>query len=134
MTDQLLLWFLFNVTIALLPFGFSVFRIKMEGREPTLEELFSKGELLIVAVAIDADALGSIISNGQEFLTWKIVSGAICMLFMLFACYGYAELSDTSFQRTPQVNQFASKASILLSTGSLLISGVCKILTIGVSS
>ena len=49
---------------------------------------------------------------------------------MLFACYGYAELSDTSFQRTHQVNQFAIKASILLATGSLLISSVCKILAI----
>ena len=128
-------WFCFTVIIALVPLGFSAFRLFLQEEVTTFTEVIAKilkaGELLIVAVAIDADAIGEIVTINQALPKLvTIPTVAACVLLIAFVSYGYAELSSSAnVSKTEESRNFSIKISIYLFLASLLVSGFCKLIS-----
>lgn len=59
--EKLLLWLGFNVLVAVLPFGFRAVLMQLESKPIDAIQIFADGELLIVATAISAAAVGELI-------------------------------------------------------------------------
>lgn len=127
-------WLCFTVIVSLLPLGFSLFRLSRQGEIKTNNNIFdsvlSKGDILIVGVAIVGDAIGEIISTTKQIPTvLEIIVGTVCVLLIAFLSYCYAEFS-AEINQTNEETQFAVKTSIKLFIASVIISGICKALTI----
>ena len=127
-------WFCFTVIISLLPLGFSAFRLSRQGETKTVPEILSsvlsQGDILIVGVAITGDGIGEIIATSKPIPTiLEIIVGAACVLLIAFLSYCYADFSGDTTQTKPEI-QFAVNTSLKLFLASVIISGICKLLTI----
>ncbi|MGK7933147.1 MAG: hypothetical protein AB4041_17180 [Microcystaceae cyanobacterium] len=131
---KLVQWLCFTVIIALIPLGFSAFRLFVKEESTTFKEVIATilgaGELLIIAVAIDADAIGEIVTLKSNIPTLLVIpTVAACVLLIAFVSYGYTELSSVSIvSKTESKKTSAIKISVYLFIASLLVSGFCKFL------
>ncbi len=117
-----------------MPLAFSLFRLGKESKVKTtkevLDHVLSKGDILIVGVAIIGDAIGEIISSTKNIsIILQIILGTISVILIAFLSYCYAEFSAETNQTTEET-QFAVKTSLNLFIASVIISGICKALTI----
>jgi hypothetical protein len=63
MAEKLVRWLIFSVVISLLPLLFRFALEATDGKSPTLSDLLSQGELLLISSAIAAAAVGELIGR-----------------------------------------------------------------------
>jgi hypothetical protein len=63
--EKLMNWFAFNIFIAILPIIAHLAKLFNEGQNISFFDLFSHGELLLISVAITADAIGELVLKGK---------------------------------------------------------------------
>jgi len=125
--EELLLWALFSVIIALLPFAIHSLLILTRGDIPTATLLFSKGELVLVSSAIVASAMGSLFISGRKYKITKIIVGGLCVCVLILASAWFAIISIESNSPSFDAN-FASNGSIVMFVFSVISSAGCVML------
>jgi hypothetical protein len=93
MGAKLARWFVFSVLIALLPICFTYVYMLTDGKSPSLPDVLARGELLLISVALAADALGDLIASGPSNVGFKIAAGGGCLLTIVFASLYFAVVS-----------------------------------------
>jgi len=135
---KLVYWFIFSVIICLLPIIFKGIVILSESgiTKDIFERLFSRGDILIVAVCISATAIGELLLSKGQDSRWieffKTLVGGCCVLMLILAscyfayvAYVYRE-GAVSIQADPVT---VSWISIGIFAFSVVTSGGCLILT-----
>jgi hypothetical protein len=129
MTATLTRWIVFSVVIALLPICFAyVYALTIEKPDstagPSIKRTVVHGELLLVSVALAADAMGEVIGTGQRRRVLKYSAGGGCLICIICSSLYFAVVS---VQDTPHVD-LVFWISVGLFTLTLLSAGVCKTL------
>lgn len=83
--DRLTVWLIFSVVLALTPLTFNAAVIFIAGRNLTFADILAHGELLIVCVAVGADAVGRMIGSGPHKKTLKILAAGGCILLIILS-------------------------------------------------
>jgi hypothetical protein len=125
-SESLVRWLFFGVLCGLLPL---VTRLLIEcstanqGAKP-LGSVLERGELLIVATAITADAIGSLVASGPRLKALKLVSGGSCLGVLFCSSLWFAALPrDTGSINT----HFVAAGSIIIFLVGLVTGACCKI-------
>lgn len=128
--QQVVLWFVFTVLIALLPMCFDYWiRIQTQGK-PTWEDFLNDGQILLIAIALGAGSIGDIFSLGKNLNTVEIVVIGTCFITTLFSGGLYtiiSHLKRTSDFKDPSL---LLRTLIILFALSLLTSILCKWITV----
>ena len=99
--EKLVRWCMFSVLIALAPLAASYFSLQVDRREPSLEMLLGRGELLLICATIAAAAIGELIPTGREMPVRKLVAGGSCMAVVVASSRYFADMSRTVIRGTP---------------------------------
>jgi hypothetical protein len=128
MSATLVRWFAFSVIIALLPICFAyVYTLTTQkdgATPPSLKRTVVHGELLLVSVALAADAMGEVIATGHRRRVLKYTAGGGCLICIIFSSLYFAVVS---VQDTTHVD-LVFWLSIGLFALTLLSAGACKTL------
>jgi hypothetical protein len=128
-------WLIFTVVISLLPFIMIDISLWSHGK---LEEVFAfwrhgdvlwpRGEVLLVATAIGADAMGGLIASNSANDTirlFKITTAGGCFLLTLGAAWWYANIQD-SLPTLLGPREVTGSGYVLVAT--IVVSLICKAL------
>lgn len=119
--EKLVRWFMFSVLIALAPLAASYFSLQVDRREPTVEVLLGRGELLLICATIAAAAIGELIPTGREKPVRKLVAGGSCMAVVVASSLYFAIIQARADPDPAPVAQM----SIRLFVGMVLAAGCC---------
>jgi hypothetical protein len=97
-------WLFFSVLIGLLPIIASAISLKMKGTGPTAARLLTHGELLLIASALCAAALGEIIGSGPRFAVAKLIAGGSTLIVLLLTAQAFVELSAQHVAKGPVIS------------------------------
>jgi hypothetical protein len=128
--DRFAHWLVFSVFIALLPIFFNFIRFKINAESVTLNTLFGRGEILLIAVAISGRGLGELVPTGTSWLTAKRLVIGINLIIIATASFGFAHISfaHVSSSKVPINLAFASWFSIITFFFAVFGSGFCILL------
>jgi hypothetical protein len=90
---KLVKWLIFSVILALLPLAFNYLRLEMRGQDATLQALLGNGELLLVAAAISAAAIGEVIGSGKAYGAPKFLAGGGALMILALASMQFADVA-----------------------------------------
>lgn len=96
MIEKLTVWLIFSVILALLPVLFNAVLTFIKGQTPSFAQLLQKGELLIIAVAIGADATGKLVGTGSGRKVPKILASGGCIILILLSSLLFSAISTNS--------------------------------------
>ena len=96
MAEKLTRWFIFGVVVSLLPFALAYLNLWASKKPVKVEDLFSRGELLLVSTAIGAAATGELLGIKETHALYKIIIGGCSFVAVLTQMAWYAYASDTS--------------------------------------
>ena len=82
MVENLMRWFVFSVLVALLPLVLNALIVATDAEPFSLVQLVARGELLIIAAALCAGAIGDLIGRGTQRASAKIVAGGACVMLL----------------------------------------------------
>jgi hypothetical protein len=85
MVASFTIWLIFSVVLALAPLIFNTVSTFMTGVDPSMADLIGHGELLIVSVALGADAVGKLIGTGPHYKTPKVVASGACIFLVIIS-------------------------------------------------
>ena len=94
MTDKLVRWLIFGVIASLLPFVLICLNLWTSKKSVKIENLFSRGELLLVSTAIGTAAIGELIGTDNKNALLKIVVGGTSIIAILIQAAWYAHAND----------------------------------------
>jgi uncharacterized integral membrane protein len=129
------IWVVFVVGFALLPLILVYNDKRVGGQSVALDELFAKGELLLVVTAVGADAMGRLF--GSFFASkrtkgidlWEVLLFLASLVFVIFAAAEYSSLITRLGLRGSVDVVYLVKQSRIFLISTLLI-GVGVILTV----
>lgn len=128
--EKLLLWIVFNVIIALLPFFSRGMAASLNGKAVNWQGILSDGELFLVAAAIAGGALGDLLLSGSKRRMPKIVVGGGCVVCVMLACFLYAYVranTGAAGKLTPEGIYLLSRnifiATFFAGAGCMILSG-----------
>jgi hypothetical protein len=90
---KIVFWLLFNVVVALLPLAFRLLAGKLQRSPWNFERTLYDGDLLLVAGAIAAGAVGEMVATAKRMILSKLVVAALCVLSLMASCLLYAFIS-----------------------------------------
>jgi hypothetical protein len=94
--ENFTVWLIFSVFLALTPIIFNGATDFINGSNLDLSQLLGKGELLIVSVAIGADATGKLIASGEKQKIFKIIAAGACILLVIISSLLFAVISRST--------------------------------------
>ena len=120
-SEKLIRWFIFSVLSALVPLAIGYMALTLDRREPSLQMVTARGELLLISSTIASAAVGELIAGGRNKATQKLLAGGSCMLLVLLSSLFFAAI---------QGRQHADPESVLVTSlwlfaGTLLASSSC---------
>jgi hypothetical protein len=125
--ERLIVWIIFSVIVALTPIIFNAILTFITGSTPTLSQLLKNGELLIIAVAVGADAVGKLVGSGTSKKIYKILSAGVCILLIIVSSLLFSAISMTSIGASFDPLRVAH-VSIYVYLLTMITSGSCIIL------
>lgn len=125
--EKFTIWLIFSVILALAPLVFNAILTFAMGKVPALNQLISKGELLIVSVAIGADAIGKLFGSGSPRKILKIATGGGCVILIVISSLLFSVISTTSLSATFDPNRVTT-ISVLMFIMTIITSGSCTLL------
>lgn len=117
--EKLLRWFMFSVLIALAPLAASHFGLQVDRREPSVEMLVGRGELLLICATIAAAAIGELIPAGREKPLRKLIAGGSCMVIVVASSLYFAIIQARADPDPASV----AKMSVRLFAGMIVAAG-----------
>lgn len=125
--EELTIWLLFSVLLALAPLLFNAAFVYVSGQNPTLVQLLRNGELLLIAVAIGADAIGKLMASGNTLRLPKIVAGGAAILLVIFCSLLFASVATSSIGTSLDPTRVANVSALMF--GLTVIAGMsCTVL------
>lgn len=94
--ENFTIWLIFSVFLALTPLIFNGATDFINGSNINLSQLLGKGELLIVSVAIGADATGKLIGSSEKQKIFKIIAAGACILLVIISSLLFAVVSRST--------------------------------------
>jgi hypothetical protein len=121
-------WLIFGVVFALTPL-LADFFIQWVHPNATLafhwQEVFVKGELLLVSAAIAGAGVGELIGSGRRWLTFKIIAGGGCIIITLLAAELYSSIAgDVRIQAVYDKERVVTESIWIFAT-TLMASAGC---------
>ena len=117
--EKLVRWFMFSVLISLAPLAASHFSLQFDRREPSLESLVGRGELLLICATIAAAAVGELIPTGRDKPLRKLIAGGACMVIVVASSLYFA----ITHGRTDPDPVSVAKMSVRLFVGMIVAAG-----------
>lgn len=127
MAEKFTVWLIFSVILALAPIMFNAILTFITGKTPTLDQLLKNGELLIIAVAIGADAIGKLFGSGPNRKLLKITAGGGCTLLIIFSSLLFSAISTNALGTSLDPARVATISSIMFFM-TVVTSGSCTLL------
>jgi hypothetical protein len=131
MIEQLILWFIFRVLLALVPIVYNGVRIVTTGGQDPFGAAIERGELLLLTAAMCGGSVGVLIGSGATFQIYKIISGGAAIIILMLSSLYYADISALYRAGTPinvNIVKTTSRAlfilGVLCSGSSVALSGV----------
>lgn len=128
MIEKFTIWIIFSVVLALAPLLFNAILTFIGGQSPTFAQLLQNGELLIIAVAIGADAIGKLFGSGSDRRLLKIAAGGGCTLLIIFSSLLFSAISTSSLGSGFDPARVASISSIMFFM-TVITGGSCTLLS-----
>lgn len=130
MLERFIRWLVFSVVLALLPIGLNAIKtIFRAGETFAWLGLIEHGELLIIAAAVSAAAMGLLIGTGNgRFKIGKIIAGGAALIMTLVAASSYADLSAAIGAGVPMKPDAIFATSIVVFICSFVASAGCVVL------
>ncbi len=125
MAEKLTRWFIFGVVVSLLPFALAFLNLWASKKPAKIEDLFSRGELLLVSTAIGAAAIGELLGIKDTHALGKIIVGGFSFVTVLTQMAWYAYASDASRGLD---GRYVAKFSIVFFVVTLFCSSACLFL------
>ena len=94
--ENFTVWLIFSVFLALTPLIFNGATDFINGSNVDFSQLLGRGELLIVSVAIGADATGKLIGSGEKQKIFKIIAAGACILLVIISSLLFAVISRST--------------------------------------
>ncbi|MCI0524016.1 MAG: hypothetical protein L0Y75_02035 [Acidobacteria bacterium] len=127
--EKLTLWVVFNVLIALLPFLFRFIGSKFAGRPMDWKTILSDGELLLVASAVAAGAIGELVAKGKNIVILRVLVGGGCVICLTLSSLLYAFIKAQPVTSVPPDTSAIFSYSIGLFIRTFLAGTGCIILS-----
>lgn len=128
MFETFLKWVIFRAVLGLLPLAFSAFRMWAEHRSVTLEALFSRGELLLVACALSAGGIGELMASSAKQPILRLLLGGGSVVCLMFGALTYSHVSAQFSSSVPYDQSFVAVVSCFVYAFSLAFAAGCVIL------
>lgn len=125
MAEKLTRWFIFGVVVSLLPFALAFLNLWASKKPAKIEDLFSRGELLLVSTAIGAAAIGELLGIKDTHTLYKIIIGGCSFIAVLTQMAWYAYASDASRGLD---GRNVAKLSVIFFAVTLVCSSACLFL------
>jgi len=122
MVIRLTKWFIFSVVIGILPIIWTGLRLLTQGSALSLESLFGRGDLLLVASALSAAAIGELFLSTSDRSVFKLFSGGGCLIVIMVSCLWYSDIVGYLLSGASYDKVIVSKLSIGLFVLSFLAS------------
>jgi hypothetical protein len=127
--EKLLLWLVFNVIIALLPFAFRAMAALLTERPVDLKQILSDGELFLVSAAIASGAVGELILKGRQMRIPRVLAGGGCVICLMLASFLYAFIRAQSGPTTSLTPDGIYTLSLIMFFFTFLAGTGCLILS-----
>lgn len=119
-------WLIFSVTIALTPLLFGALLVYITGGNPTSVSLLSRGELLIVAVAIGAESSGRIIASSRTRKAFKILTAGSNLVLVILSSLLFASIVSSlgirfDKERVSQISHYLFLFTMVTSASCVLL-------------
>ena len=116
MTETLVKWFAFRVALGFLPIGMNILRISTESGPSslTLDALFARGELLLIACAVAGGAIGELTAAPKRFPVFRLWSMWGSAVTITSSAYWYAYVRGLVETNTTYDAHFVTIYSVLL--------------------
>lgn len=111
--EKLVRWFIFSVTVALLPIMLNYLILLSSGQTPTVTTMFYRGDILLISSAIAAGAIGELIGSTDKFKIPKYIVGGLCVILLFITSAWFASITNMANSENFDP-EFTSKASIVL--------------------
>lgn len=125
MAEKLTRWFIFGVVVSLLPFALAYLNLWASKKPAKIEDLLSRGELLLVSTAIGAAAIGELLGVKDTHALGKIIVGGCSFVAVLMQMAWYACTSDASRGLD---GQYVARSSLVFFAVTLVCSFACLFL------
>lgn len=125
MAEKLTRWFIFGVIVSLLPFALAYLNLWASKKPVKVEDLFSRGELLLVSTALGAAAIGELLGIKDTHALYKIIIGGCSFVVVLTQMAWYAYASDASQGLD---GRSVAKLSVVFFVVTLVCSSACLLL------
>jgi len=122
--EKLLRWFIFSVAVAMIPLALTYFVLEIERQNPTLEDVLSNGELLLISTAIAAAAIGEVIGTTPKRAVLKILATGVCTITAMLGSVFYTIIRTAA---APDPRPIMT-VSLLVFGGTILASAGCMYL------
>jgi hypothetical protein len=129
MGPKLARWLLFGVLMALLPLAYNLLHVVTRGGKASVENLTGHGELLLVAAAISAAAIGELVASGPKAPIGKIVSGGGALLVLGFASLYFADVAWAEKTGEKLLASVVCNTSVVLFASAFVASLACVALS-----
>lgn len=126
--ERLIRWFIFSVLIALLPIGFNALKLVSRGCDISLVDVTKHGELLLIASAICAAAIGDLVTSGAALKNWKAIVAGCCLIVLCLSSFYFADIS-ASVDDESLKDDVVSRMSIILFAIAMISSAGCIVLS-----
>lgn len=129
--ENLLQWSLTSVCLALFPMLFTYIGALMTGKhlEPgfdgVIRAVSSRGELLIVAVALLGEAISDMLKRSSAKNLKLSVGGFVCLLPLILCCLFYAQIQTSSVPLNQNLILLISNMAIVW---AICVGAACKFL------
>ncbi len=110
--ENFTVWLIFSVFLALTPLVFNGATDFINGSNVEPSHVLGKGELLIVSVAIGADATGKLIGSGRKHRLFQIIAAGACILLIILSSLLFAVISRSSGNPI-DINRVLSSSSLM---------------------
>jgi hypothetical protein len=120
-------WLIFNVCIALTPILINYLKVaSVKDGHFEIDMLFAHGELLLISVAIAAEAIGGLMVSKSDKKLRKLLAGGASIMLLILASFWFADIVT---EVEPLDVSFVASTSLIVFAVTLFTSGNCKLLS-----
>lgn len=131
--EKLIRWIIFSVVIALLPILVNWVFLWLRRKATTFENLTGRGELLLIAAAMAASAIGEVIPIGQTAIVptghfiaiAKFIAVGLCVAIVLISSVCFGDISSALISNQYRDPHRVSILSVCLYCSALISSAAC---------
>lgn len=124
MSEKFIVWIFFTVIVSIIPLILD----RIGGNTKTWNDFWSNGQLLLIGIALGAEANGTFLSAGLKYTSPELTVLGSNFIIVMTSCFFFDKCND--IQKRQQLIIPANFVCPLLFTLSLILSFMCKYLII----